>query len=297
LTTAIVNANANALNGRRIVVTRPRDQAEGLAERIVRNGGEAVLFPVLEISDTDNPAGLFAAIKRLEEFDYAVFVSPNAIEKTLAALSGKKWPAKLQAVAMGASSAKALQQFGVQDVLVPDGRSDSEALLEQSAFQAAQIAGKKVVIFRGDGGRELLGETLMARGASVEFVESYRRRAPRIDTAPLLALLEANQLDGITLTSSEGLRNLLAMVGGEHKEHKEPKEPKEPKEHKEPKEPQEHKEPKEKLKKVALFVAHQRIADEAKQLGFQEILVTTTFTDQSGDDGLLTTLLMYFSKK
>jgi uroporphyrinogen-III synthase len=253
-----------SLAGRRIVVTRPAEQADKLAGKIEARGGIAVRFPVLAIFDADDPRPLQAAAEKIDEYDYAVFVSPNAAEKALGAITARQaWPGRVVAAAMGETSARAIAGFGVTRIVTPEGgRFDSEALLERPEFQAGAIRGRRVAIFRGDGGRELLGETLEARGAQVARIPCYRRGRPDIDAAPLRSLLAQGAVDAVTVTSSEGLRNLVAMVGAAAEAA---------------------------LKKVPLFVAHQRIAEEARQMGFAD-----TFVTAPGDEGLMAGLEAHF---
>ena len=143
------------------------------------------MFPVLEIRDTNYPRPLLDAIARLDEFDLAIFISPNAVEKAMARINAtRKFPPSLTVVAVGQGTRNALRRFGVHDVTMPSGRFDSEALLEFAGIERS--TGKHILIFRGDGGRELLGETLLKRGATVTYVECYRRVRPEADTAPLL---------------------------------------------------------------------------------------------------------------
>jgi uroporphyrinogen-III synthase len=252
------------LAGRCIVVTRPAEQADKLAALIEARGGSAVRFPVLAIFDAADPGPLRAAAERIDGFDIAVFVSPNAVEKALGVLTARRsWPERVVAAAMGETSARAIARFGVTHIVTPDnGRFDSEALLARPEFAAEAIRGKRVAIFRGDGGRELLGETLEARGAQVERIPCYRRGRPDIDVAPLRTLLSKGAIDALTMTSSEGLRNLLAMVGAADEAA---------------------------LKAVPLFVAHQRIAEEARRMGFAVVTVTAP-----GDAGLLAGLEAQF---
>jgi uroporphyrinogen-III synthase len=251
------------LAGRRIVVTRPVAQAEPLATAIERNGGVALRFPVIEIGDVADATQLAAAAARIEEFDFAVFVSPNAIDKALGFITARRaWPARVRAVAMGRGSERRLAAFGVRDALLPEGDSDSEALLRRPELQAERIRGRRVAIFRGNGGRELLGDTLTGRGARVERVECYRRDKPEVETAPLLGQLAAGAVDAIIVSSSEGLRNLCEMLGAGAAE---------------------------RLRRLPLFLQHQRIAAEARRLGF-----TLIVSAASGDDGLLAGLIAYF---
>jgi uroporphyrinogen-III synthase len=247
--------------GRGIVVTRPAEQAQRLASLVRAAGGEAILFPVIEIRDIEDPRALHAVIDRLDEFDLAVFISPNAVEKAMARIAARRaLPANLPVAAVGPGGVKALGRFGVNNVLAPAGRFDSEALLDLP--QLGQLAGKRVVIFRGDGGRELLGETLTARGATVEYAACYRRLRPATDPAPLFAARARNGLAAITITSGEGLRNLCEMAGTAGQAP---------------------------LASTPLFVTHARIAQGARERGFTTVIVT-----QAGDEGLVTGLVEYF---
>ncbi|MBI4997128.1 MAG: uroporphyrinogen-III synthase [Rhodocyclales bacterium] len=252
---------ASPLAGRTIVVTRPAGQATHLADALIALGAKPILFPVLAIFDVGDPAALQDVAIRLDEFDWACFVSPNAVEKSLSAILARRaWPAGLRAATVGKSSEMALAKFGITDVVAPQGRFDSEALLDLPELQ--DMKARRVVIFRGDGGRELLGDTLRQRGAEVEYVACYRRDKPDLDPAPLLKLWGDGHLDGVTVTSSEGLHNLVDMVGKLGQTW---------------------------LKKTPLFVPHQRIAGLARALGCHEVILTGP-----GDDGLVAGLLEYY---
>ena len=89
----------------------------------------------------------------------------------------RSWPARLRAFAPGPGTAAALAAAGIHDVTIPATTFDSEGLLALPAL--SQVAGKRIAIFRGEGGRDLLGDTLRARGALVDYVDCYRRAAPR----------------------------------------------------------------------------------------------------------------------
>lgn len=249
------------LQGRQIVVTRPAGQATHLAEALVALGARPVLFPVLAIFAVADKAPLLDLATRLDGFDWAAFVSPNAVESALAVILGHRpWPAHLRVACIGRSSELALAARGIGNVISPRERFDSEALLALPALQ--DMAGKKVIIFRGDGGRELLGDTLAARGASVEYLTCYHRDKPALDPAPLLALWNDGRLDAITVTSSEGLRNLWEMIG-----------------------PLGHAW----LRKTPTFVPHARIAEQARTLGLGQVFLTGP-----GDDGLVKGLTAHF---
>ncbi|MBI2294881.1 MAG: uroporphyrinogen-III synthase [Betaproteobacteria bacterium] len=256
--------NDRPLRGKNIVVTRPVHQAQELGALIRAAGGNPILFPVLEIRDVEDLKPLLALIERLDEFDLAVFISPNAVVKAMNLITARRaLPAKLALVAIGRGSVKELGRFGATEVIAPARRFDSEALLELPALQ--DVSGKRVVVFRGDGGRELLGDTLQARGALVEYAECYRRGTPDVDAAPLLEAWARNELHAITMTSSEGLHNLIEMIGSPGRA---------------------------RLRKTPLFVPHARIAEVARGLGLATVIVT-----EPGDDGLLAGLTDYFGKR
>lgn len=285
------------LAGLNIVVTRPRGQAKNLAQRIMQAGGQTTLFPLLEISPVLDPQSLHALIARLHEFNLAIFVSPNAVRYGMEAIitasnavsssqlsspgffpladgsdisnkaeghanvSTKQYnalPATLKIATVGQGSVRALRDYGVTHVIAPQDRFDSEALLALPELK--QTAGWRVVIFRGNGGRKLLGDTLNARGAEVEYATCYQRAKPHQDTSMLIA---ANP-DAITVTSSEALGYLWDMLDSTAKKQ---------------------------LAAVPLFVPHARIAETAHNLGWSEVVLTG-----EGDDGLISSLIAWAKK-
>jgi len=250
------------LEGRGILVTRPAHQAADLAELIGAAGGRAILFPVIEIVEVGDLQPLLALIDRLDEFDLAIFISPNAVNKAMNLIKARReLPPHLQLAAIGRSGVRELRHFGITTVIAPAARFDSEALLELPAMQ--DVAGKRIVIFRGDGGRELLGDTLTARGAAIEYAECYRRGRPQLDAAPLLKAWARNELHAITGTSSEGLHNLFDLVGKLGQSW---------------------------LRKTPLFVPHPRIEQTARELGLATVVLTA-----QGDEGLVQGLAQWFT--
>ncbi len=206
--------NSSPLANRHIVITRPAGASQRLATLVREAGGVPLLFPAIEILDATDPRALDDAIARLGEFDLAIFISPSAVEKAMTRITAQRALAvNLRCAAIGPGGARALERFGIRDVIVPPAheRSDSESLLASGFMQ--EVRGKRVVIFRGDGGRELLAQTLTARGARVESVSCYRRAKPALDAAPLLQAWARNAVAAVIVTSSEGLRNLCEMLG------------------------------------------------------------------------------------
>ena len=237
------------LQGRGILITRPREQAQGLAKLIEAAGGRAILFPAIEIQAVPLP--------NLAEFDLAIFVSPTAVKQALAAM---KWPQRAKAAAVGRGTQRELERHGIKGIIAPESGADSEALLAVPELQ--RVAGRRIVILRGEGGRSLLGDTLAARGAHVEYAECYRRVRPQTDSGPLLTAFAKGAVHAVTVSSAEGLENLFEMLGAAGREH---------------------------LKKTPLFVPHPRIAAEAKRLGLGEASV-----GGASDEEMLERLVAYF---
>jgi uroporphyrinogen-III synthase len=251
------------LTGQTIAVTRPRAQAEALAVTIAAQGGTPFLFPLLEIGPASDPAPLMAAAATLETFALAIFVSPNAVRYALPVLrADKPWPAQLQALAVGSGTAGALAEAGGIPCLAPAEHSGSESLLTLPELASARIADKRVALFRGNGGRELLAKTLTARKARVTEVPCYQRDGPKTGIADFLRQLAAGNLDALTLSSSEALRYLLQLSATPDFQAA--------------------------VRALPLFVAHPRIADKAKATGFQHVILTAPT-----DEGLLTGLCAY----
>src|SRR5512146_2941267 len=118
------------LAGLNIVITRPREQAAGLAQRIEQLGGRALLLPLLEIEAVSDDRALREQLSRLNQADLAIFISPNAVQYGMAAvLASGALPPSLKFAAIGQSSAKALRELGVGRVIAPSTRFDSEGLL------------------------------------------------------------------------------------------------------------------------------------------------------------------------
>ncbi len=249
------------LAGKGVVVTRPAHQAESLARAIEAAGGRAILFPAIEVRDVEDLAPFMRVVDELEEFDLAVFISPNAAERAIGMiLARRELPPGLRIAAIGGGGVRALAARGITGVIAPEARYDSETLLELPEVAAA----RRVAIFRGAGGREHLGEALRARGATVAYAECYRRCRPESDPRPLLEAWSRKQVDAVTVTSSEGLRNVFEMVASAGHAP---------------------------LQGTPLFAPHPRIAQAAGDLGVRTVVVTGP-----GDEGLLEGMAHFFSK-
>jgi uroporphyrinogen-III synthase len=248
-----------------VVITRPLAQAETLARSVSALGREVVLLPLLDIVPLEDQAELKRTLDGLAGYALVAFVSPNAIDAAFAHIA--RWPTGVMLAVLGEGSRAALARHGVNDanatIVSPldAARSDSENLLR--ALDLASLDGRRVLIVRGESGRELMADGLRAAGAIVTTVAAYRRSVP-VMTAQLEAILHrllAQQNDWI-ITSSEALRGLLALVaqlGGEAAVVK--------------------------MQQQHLVVPHARIAETAKALGLGNLTLTG-----SGDARLLAAL-------
>ena len=238
-----------SLAGRGVLVTRPRELAPGLAKRVEAAGGRAIIFPAIEIEPLPHAGPL-------HRYDMVVFVSPTAVKH------GSRWlAADAKTLAVGAGTAGELARHGVKNAVFPASGADSEALLELP--ELARVSGQHILIVRGEGGRSLLGDTLAARGARVEYAECYRRVRPRADAAPVRAAWAAGELHAVTVNSGEALQNLLELLGAEGSA---------------------------RLRDTPLFVPHPRVAAQAASAGVREVVVAG-----AGDDEMIERLVAYFS--
>ncbi|WP_426176630.1 uroporphyrinogen-III synthase [Massilia sp. TWR1-2-2] len=198
-----------------VVITRPLAQCQALADSVTALGREAVVLPLLEILPLADTSALHAALADLSGYALVAFVSPNAIDAAFAHI--QRWPDGVALAVLGEASRACLASHGLHDgnatIFSPIDvtRSDSEHLL--ASLDLAALAGRRVLLVRGETGRELIGDGLRAAGADVTTVAAYRRCVPAL-TPQLAATLQhllARQNDWI-ITSSEALRGLLGLL-------------------------------------------------------------------------------------
>ena len=216
------------------------------------------MFPAIEILPPSDPHGSAQRLAQLSRYDLAVFVSPTAVLRALAHPAA--WPPGVSAYAVGEGTRAELERRGVR-AMAPQRGTDSESLLELAELQ--DVNGKRVLIVRGEGGRPLLGETLRARGAEVDYAECYRRALPAADSAPLLSAWDEGRVHAVTVSSAEGLANLFTLLGVRGRD---------------------------RLLGTPLFVPHARVAEAARRMGARAVLVSGP-----GDDEVLARLVAYFT--
>ncbi len=241
------------LSGLGVVVTRPPHQAERLCGLLEAEGARVYRFPVLSVVMPAPEQPGPEIIRRLDEFHLAVFISANAVEGALR-LIPNGLPAGLTLAAVGKATAGALERHGLRVEVIPAGRFNTEALLETRAMREDGVRGRRVVIFRGEGGRELLARTLRERGAHVEYAQVYKRVRPDTDPRLLLEPLGKGRVDALIVTSVHGLRNLFGIVGAKGLE---------------------------RLATAPLMVVSERMADVAREHGCRYPMVAPRADDES----------------
>ena len=193
-----------------MLVTRPAHQSDGLCELIQAARGRPVRFPALEIRGPVDKQAARSALAGARRADMLVFVSANAVQYAFPLLPDQL-PVDIDIAAVGGATAQALREAGLDPTLVPE-RMDSEGLLALPALNA--VRGKSIYILRGNGGRELLVDTLRERGADVHPVEVYRRQIPERPVGIANLLHNWPQLaQVVTATSNAVLDNLFTLLG------------------------------------------------------------------------------------
>jgi len=180
-----------------LIVTRPPLQAAQWVQSLLALGLDARALPLIDIGPPLDPAAAAASWTRLAAYSLVMFVSANAVHHFFAAAQGAPWPASTRAGSTGPGTSAALLEAGVppERIVAPAAdapRFDSEALWALLADE--DWSGRRVLVVRGEDGRDWLADTLRARDAQVDFVVAYRRLVPRLDLESL-ALLAASQAE------------------------------------------------------------------------------------------------------
>jgi len=234
----------------RVIVTRPAAQAAEWVGSLNAQGLDAVALPLIRIETVDDAEPLAAAWQALSHCRLAMFVSANAAQHFFAHRpAGREWPASVQAASPGPGTTQALIALGVpvEAIVEPAADAaqfDSEALwlrLQTQDWRAAEV-----LVVRGEGGREWLVDRLVAAGARVTSVVSYRRVAPRLNAGEQAVLRAALAAPGVHLwffSSSEAIGNLASLVAPTHD-----------------------------WSRALALATHPRIAARARQLGITRVL-------------------------
>jgi uroporphyrinogen-III synthase len=199
-----------SLTGKRILVTRPRAQAEGLVDQLAELGAVPVVFPTIEIAPPEDASRLDRAIGRLAEYAWVIFTSVNGVAAFWERVTGLGMEAavqeELRAAAIGPATAGVLAAHGVTAAFVP-GEYVAEAILPG----LGDVSGKRILLPRAEIARKALFDALVKAGAMPEEIAVYRTLPGKPDEAAWAELERG--VDAVTFTSSSTVRNFAALVG------------------------------------------------------------------------------------
>jgi uroporphyrinogen III methyltransferase / synthase len=212
--------DARPLFGKRVLVTRPRDQAAEMVDRLTVLGADAIEAPMIRIMPPHDPDPLLRAAANAGSFDWIVFTSANAVESFMTAfLDGSRDIRSLNGPGLctvGSGTAERLARYGIKVDLVPDEFS-AEAVVE-TMTRNGSIEGASVLVPRADIGRDVIAEGLRSAGAMITDVVAYRTvlEDAQQDGAPdIYRLLLDGRIDVVTFTSPSAVRNFSAIYGAE----------------------------------------------------------------------------------
>ncbi len=207
-----VDAQVNDLQGLKVMITRPEHQATELQRLITDAGGIPYNYPLLSIQPAADIQGLASILNHLDHFQLAIFISPNAVHFGMELIHAHGGlPVEMHTATVGQSSARLFQQLNSFAVdYCPDSDFSSEGLLALPALQ--EVRGQRILIFRGQSGREKLAEVLIERGAKVRYMPVYQRLPAKCDSEQLANAIQQQKIDIISLTSVAALDHLFSLI-------------------------------------------------------------------------------------
>lgn len=240
-----IASNESSLRGLRVLITRPQQRADDLKAAIIAAGGTPIHIPMMAVAPLQMPRdeAIWQQTRQriidLDRYRRVLAISVNAVHYGLQCLADywPQWPIGITWYGIGAAT---ITEFAHWDIVAHGGSAamSSEGLLALPELQS--IAGERILILRGVGGRETLATVLRSRGAHVDYAECYRRVGPTLD-AEQQRILRATQFDAISVNSGETLQNLIRYET-------------------------------ESMRALPLIVPSERVADEARALGFTQVI-------------------------
>ena len=207
------------LQGQVFLNTRPLHQQGELTRMLQDDGASVLAFPVIDIEPLRDADCQQQLRRSITSYDILLFVSRNAVDGGFALIDSAQLSPPTVFGVIGSATRNALaaalagSRFDIDDCLVAGEPYNSEALLESKALQ--RVSGKRILILRGQQGRNLLGDELVRRGAVVEYAEVYRRVLPAQQPGAFNQLVAASFPTLVILTSGEGMHNLMKLVDAE----------------------------------------------------------------------------------
>ena len=243
--------SSNTLDGLRVLICRPQPEADKLARQLEAEGAQTRVLPLLQrliLPDTPEKRTL---VMGLDLYQHVIAVSPGAAREFVDYAENwwPQWPVGLNWYGVGGGTADVLREAGLT-VAAPSEGYTSEHLL--ALPQLAAPANERVLIAKGVGGRELLGQTLQQRGARVDNLELYERVCPQHDPETLDSALNSFDPNVIIVLSGETLNNLIAL--GKNTDHN--------------------------LEHCNLLVPIERVAQAARTAGFERVYTPEQITPE-----------------
>lgn len=238
--------NPNSLSGLTVLITRPSNQVDSLRRAIESGGAKALSLPLIEIKSLDSAQAiqdLKDKVLQLDSYQSLIFVSNNAVSFGCEVINNywPQFPLKTGVIAVGPTTAEAASERLACEVIQPSSGMTSEDILRLPQLQ--DVSEKKIAIVRGQGGRELLADTLRERGAVVDYLEAYSRTPVDYTSADFCnRLLEAG-VNVLTVSSGESLHRLTDLLMDNRK----------------------------KLQQLNLVVPSQRVGRQAEKAGYQQV--------------------------
>ena len=258
--------DANTLQNRTIMVTRPEHQAASFCQMLEGAGASALRCPLLRIAAAPETRALSRLAAEIDSFDLLIFNSPNAASFGIPEIEARcEFRSRVKIAAIGAKTAYALERLGYPVDIVPETGFDSESLLRLPVLE--NVDGKKIAILRGSGGRELAGSVLRARGAEVSYIQVYERLpAGQGQLEPIEDLLRHRGLDAVAITSGEAFLALWKGLSPATRQL---------------------------LNQVTFVFGSERIADIAKAQGLRSIIV---IADDPSDEAMFSALVNWAAR-
>lgn len=203
-----------ALNNIAVLVTRPAQQSQPFIDLLAQAGAQVFACPTIEIQPISHTDSSLSQQLTISDYSTLIFISANAVKYALNWWSPEQISTQTIA-AIGQSTGRTLAEHGLKVSLQSQSGFTSEDLLALDEMQQPNITDKRILIIRGEGGREHLAQSLTDRGALVDYAEVYRRTIPDTDIGPILEKWARGAIDLVTVTSNQTLDNLYHLLGAE----------------------------------------------------------------------------------
>ncbi len=203
------------LFGKKIIVTRAREQASSLVEILEEEGAHVIEFPTIEIVEPDDYSELDKAIENIKTYDWLIFTSVNGVKFFLNRLKYHKKDVRvldgIKICAIGPKTAETFENFGIIPDFIPE-KYQAEYIIE--GLKKAGINRKKFLLPRAKVAREILPKKIKELGGEIDVVTVYETKMPQTKKDEIIEMLKNNEIDYITFTSSSTVKNFIEMIEG-----------------------------------------------------------------------------------